>query len=69
MAEIVASMEEELLQEMIVEGVSGLVTKNSGKLLDKVVLYKLTEMKNLLKIFSVTMIEEDLDKIEGVLRR
>ena len=62
-------MEEELLQEMIVEGVSGLVTKNSGKLLDKVVLYKLTEMKNLLKIFSVTMIEEDLDKIEGVLRR
>ena len=62
-------MEEELLQEMIVEGVSGLVNKKSGKLLDKVVLYKLTEMKNLLKIFSVTMIEEDLDKIEGVLRR
>ena len=69
MAEIVASTEEQLLQEMIVEGVRGLVNKKSGKLLDKVLLYKLAEMKNLLKIFSVTMIEEDLVKIEGVLRR
>ena len=68
MAEIVASTEEQLLQEMIVEGVSGLVNKKTGKLLDKVWLYKLADMKNVLKIFGVSMTEKDLDNIDGVLR-
>ena len=68
MAEIVASTEEQLLQEMIVEGVRGLVNKKSGKLLERVWLYKLADMKNVLKIFGVSMTEKDLDNIDGVLR-
>ena len=63
-----ASTEEQLLQEMIVEGVSGLMNKKTGKLLDKVWLYKLADMKNVSKIFGVSMTEKDLDKIDGVLR-
>ena len=50
------------------EGVRGLVNKKSGKLLDKVWLYKLADMKNVLNIFGVSMTEKDVDKIDGVLR-
>ena len=61
--QISASTEEHLFQEMIVEGVDGLLNKKSGKLLDSVTLYKLADLENIMKVLHVNIRLEDLTKI------
>ena len=45
------------------EGVDGLLNKKSGKLLDSVTLYKLSDLENIMKVLHVNVGLEDLTKI------
>jgi len=67
--QISASTEEHLFQEMIVEGVGGLLNKKSGKLLDSVILYKLADLETIMKVFHLNIGHEDLNRIELFVNR
>ena len=62
--QISALTEEHLFQEMIVEGVGGLLNKKSGKLLDSVTFYKLADLENIMTVLHVNIGPEDLNKIK-----
>ena len=67
--QISADTEEYLFQEMILEGVGGLLNKKSGKLLDSVVLYKLADLETIMRVFHIKIGHEDLAKIEMFVSR
>ena len=67
--QISALTEEYLFQEMILEGVGGLLNKKSGKLLDSVVLYKLADFETFMTVFHINIGHEDLAKIKLFVNR
>ena len=61
-----AASEEQLFQEMTVEGVGGLVNVKSGKMLDTVSFFRLVDVKEILEIFGVKLSDEDLGMIDSL---
>ena len=61
-----AASEEQLFQEMTVEGVVGLVNVKSGKMLDTVSFFRLVDVKEILEIFGVKLSDEDLGMIDSL---